>query len=323
MLEHAPDAGDTVIQQALGDGNLHQALLDQLEEGIYMVDRDRRILYWNGGAERISGYRAHEVAGHFCHGDLLMHCDSDGAVLCGRGCPLTAVMQDGRARECTVFLRHRQGHRLPVRVQSRPIRNAGGEIIGAVEVFEEAVAARHGMQALRPFGCLDPVSDAVHRSFGEMKLRHALEKLHTFGIPFGWLRIGLDSAEDLEHRFGQAMVDAAVRVIAATLNSNLKALDVLTRWDHTEFRVEMSLRTQVVLAEVAEKLVALVRMSGLDWWGDRVAVAVSIGGAMVRNGDTLDSLEARVQPVFENCRAAGGNRAAVHAEATEGAPCLP
>ena len=325
MFERAPDAGDIVIQQALQDGNLHKALLDQLEEGIYMVDRERRILYWNGGAERISGYMAHEVAGQFCFGDLLMHCDGDGAVLCGQRCPLTAVMQDGRARECTVFLRHRQGHRLPVHVQSRPIHDARGEIIGAVEVFEEALpAARHDIQALRTFGCLDPASDAVTRGFGEMKVRHALEKLHSFAIPFGWLRIGLDSAEEFEHRFGHGMVDAAIRTIAATLNSNLKAMDVLTRWERTEFRVEMSLRSQIVLAEVAEKLLALVRMSNLEWWGDRVHLAVSIGGVMVRHGDTLESLEQRVQPVFESCCAAGGNRAAVaHSEGREETACLP
>jgi PAS domain S-box-containing protein len=69
---------DLVLQQALDDDDLHQALLDHLEAGIYMVDRNRRIRYWNRGAEHISGYMAHEVAGHFCQGDLLMHCDSAG-----------------------------------------------------------------------------------------------------------------------------------------------------------------------------------------------------------------------------------------------------
>jgi hypothetical protein len=51
--------------------------------------------------------------------------------MCGKRCPLKGVMADGAPRECTFFLRHRQGHRLPVHVRSRPIHDAGGAIIGA------------------------------------------------------------------------------------------------------------------------------------------------------------------------------------------------
>src|SRR5579871_3886071 len=111
-----PNQPDTVVPQALLDGELHKKLLDQLDTGIYIVDRDRRIVYWNGGAERITGYLAHEVTGQFCHGDLLVHCNSSASVLCGSRCPLKGVIDDGKPRECVVFLKHRHGHRLPVRL---------------------------------------------------------------------------------------------------------------------------------------------------------------------------------------------------------------
>jgi PAS domain-containing protein len=75
---------NSVVEQALRDGELHKALLDHLEAGIYMVDRRRRILYWNRGAEQISGFLSQDVAGHFCQGDLLMHCDSAGRGMCGK-----------------------------------------------------------------------------------------------------------------------------------------------------------------------------------------------------------------------------------------------
>ncbi len=41
---------EKIVEQALRDGAMQQALFDQLEEGIYIVDRSRRILYWNAGA---------------------------------------------------------------------------------------------------------------------------------------------------------------------------------------------------------------------------------------------------------------------------------
>jgi diguanylate cyclase (GGDEF)-like protein/PAS domain S-box-containing protein len=315
----------SIVQQALSDWELHKALLDELETGIYIVDLDRRILYWNGGAERITGYLAHEVAGQLCHGDLLMHCDAEGGVLCGRRCPLLHVMADSKPRECTVFLRHRHGHRLPVHVRSRAIHDADGQIIGAVETFEELQApARQAIRELHAFGCLDELTGAANRRYGEMRVCQALEALNQFGIPFGWLRIGLDSIPALEHRYGHGLIDASMRMIFGTLDGNLGSLDILTRWAKAEFRVEVHYSSRLELAETAEKLVTLVRVSALEWWGDRLRLSVSIGGGTAEHGDTLQSLEARVAGVFESCQASGGDRAAVaHPNARERIPCLP
>lgn len=319
-MRDEPKSEDVVMQQAWLDGELHKKLLDQLDTGIYIVDRERRILYWNGGAERITGYLAHEVAGQFCHGDLLVHCDEVGSMLCGTRCPLKHVIEDGRPRECVVFLRHRHGHRVPVRVRSSPIRDSQGAIIGAVEVFDPASApARHAIWQLQNFGCLDELTGAANRRYGEMRVRQALEGLNEFGIPFGWLRIGLDGTEGFEQRYGHGIVDAALKTIGGTLDGNLGSLDVLTRWTRTEFRIEVHYSSRVELADLAEKLVVLVRASSLEWWGDRLRMSVSIAGATAEHGDTLDSLEARVAGVFEGCRAAGGNGAAI--SRSMGEPC--
>lgn len=279
MSALGPDGDDAVIQLALCDPGLHRALLDQLDEGVCMVDRDHRILYWNRGAERISGYLAHEVAGQFSHGDLLMQCENDGSLLPCLESAVEGVTLSGEQRDSTVFLHHREGHRLLVQLQSRPICDVNGAVVGAVEVFDEAVApVMHRRHQLTDCGCLDSSTRAANRNYGEMMLRHALEALNIFEIPFGWLRIGLDGAQDLDRGYGHAMVEAAVKLIAATLDRNLASLDVLTRWETAEFRVEVNRCSRSELAAAAERLRLLVRASTLEWWGDRLRVTVSVGG---------------------------------------------
>jgi diguanylate cyclase (GGDEF)-like protein len=135
--------------------------------------------------------------------------------------------------------------------------------------------------------------------------------MNLFEIPFGWLRVGLDGAENLERGFGHGMVDAAVKMIAATLDRGLGSLDVLTRWDPTEFRVEVGRCSRSELAATAERLRLLVHASTVEWWGDRLGVTVSVGGATAETGDTIQTLEERVNGVFEDCLASGGDRAAV------------
>jgi GGDEF domain-containing protein len=308
------DGDEKVIQLAMIDASLHKELLDQLDEGVCIVDRDHRIVYWNGAAERISGYLAHEVAGQFSHGDLLMHCETDGSLLPGAGpsSPVVAAMRDGRSHEASVFLLHREGHRLLVQLQARPIHDASGAVVGALEMFEGVAAPIHSRaRELEIFGCSNSSLRAANRKFGEMMVRHALEALNTFEIPFGWLRVGLDGAQDLDRGYGQGMLGAAVKMIAATLDRSLSPLDVLTHWDAAEFRVEASHCSRSALAATAERLRLLVRASTLEWWGDRLGVTVSVGGTTAEPGDTIETLEARVSEVYEGCRAGGGDRAAI------------
>src|SRR3974390_385302 len=109
------DENEAVVDLALGDTSLHRALLEQLDEGVCIVNRDRRILYWNGGAERISGHLSHEVVGQYSYGDLLMHCENDGS-LRPEGAPrspVSAPIANSAPQDNTVFLLYKDSPRPP------------------------------------------------------------------------------------------------------------------------------------------------------------------------------------------------------------------
>lgn len=293
-------AHDGATQPALLGLCLHGDLLEQLDQGICIVDGDHRIVYWNPAAERISGYPAHEVAGQFNHGDLLMHAEAN------------LFESRGNAKVSSAFLRHREGYRVLVRLTSLAIRDASGAMAGSVELFDPALAHRIPKAGEpRAWACSDPLTPAGNRPYGEMMLRHALEIWDTSEIPFGWLRVGLDHAEELDSRYGHGMLNAATRMVAATLDGNLALPDIVTRWDALEFRVLVRRCTRLELASVAERLRMLVAASTMEWWGDPLRLSVSIGAATVECGDTIQSLEQRAGQVFESCRASGGDRVAV------------
>ena len=307
------DREKALVERAFASGDVLSAVFDQSETGVYIVDRKRRILYWNSGAERITGYLTQEVMGEFCQNDLMMHCDANGRGMCAALCPMAATMLDGGPRETVMFVRHRRGHRLPVRMRSRAILGPDGHAIGAVEVFEALGAPqRTETSLLETYGCLDPLSNLANRQYGEMRLAHAIEALRVFNIPFGWLAVELDKIDELEHRFGHGVIDTAVKLIASTLDANVGALDLVSYWEPGEYRIECHSCWREGLAELAQKLVMLVRASNLEWWGDSRHVTVSIGGGVSLAGDTRQDLEARASAALALCRERGGNCALVH-----------
>jgi phosphoserine phosphatase RsbU/P len=118
-------------------------ILDSLNDGVYVCDKDRRIVFWSRGAERITGWQAADVLGRRCLDDVLCHIDKDGHKLCGEEfCPLHRAMITGGASTVpiVVFAQGKAGNRIPTQVTVSPIRDAAGEIVGGVETFRDVSA---------------------------------------------------------------------------------------------------------------------------------------------------------------------------------------
>jgi PAS domain S-box-containing protein len=129
-----------VSQDATSAGmNNHLAkIIDSVNEGIYVTDRDRRFLMWNEAAERISGYGKEEMLGRCCNDNILRHADRDGTELCKERCPLKASIDDGVPNgPVVVYLRHKNGERIAVEVKTAPVRDDNGTVIGGVEIFQD------------------------------------------------------------------------------------------------------------------------------------------------------------------------------------------
>ena len=119
---------------------------DKFPFGFYVVDPERTILYWNEAAERITGYHAQEVVGRCCADDLLVHCGPQGGALCATdGCPFTFTLRDGKPAEEHLYLRHKEGQRIPVRILALPMLDAHGAIVAIAELFVEENNSPEGL----------------------------------------------------------------------------------------------------------------------------------------------------------------------------------
>jgi PAS domain S-box-containing protein len=115
-------------------------LLGAISDGVYVTDRDRRILYWSPGAERITGWKSGEVVGRCCRDNILCHVDKHGRAMCGaERCPLHRAIVTGEQTTAPVIIfgKGRDGRRIPMQTSVAPVRGADGEIVGGIEVFRD------------------------------------------------------------------------------------------------------------------------------------------------------------------------------------------
>lgn len=126
---------------ALDLNRIHsESILDNLPDGLYITDLDRRIVFWNRAAEHITGWSRDEVVGKYCRDNVLCHVDKDGHLLCGREhCPLHRAMITGTSSRTPhlIFAQRRDRRRIPVEVSVSPLCDPDGSVIGGIEVFRD------------------------------------------------------------------------------------------------------------------------------------------------------------------------------------------
>ena len=280
------------------DPNQYREILESLPNGIYVVDPARKILFWNDGAERITGYLRQDVIGRSCPENLLRHCDDNYVCLCDRGCPLQATICDGKSREANVYLRHKEGRLVPVRVRSVPIRDPQGTIIGAAESFDERYPAlevklhTHAQAVQKRLGGQTGVSDRDSvRSYIEACLRDFAEDHNPFGV----LSIAVDEMAEFRKAHGAQAADKVLHTVADTLSKNVPPGDIVGSWAENRLVAILIDCEAASLTRVANLLQHIVEHAAIPWWGDRLSVTISVGGTTARAEDTPESLLGRAE----------------------------
>jgi diguanylate cyclase (GGDEF)-like protein/PAS domain S-box-containing protein len=298
----------------LQNAETFRAALESLQTGVCLVDRERKISFWNDGAERITGYLRQDVLGRFCGEILLIKFHENKVALCEQSCPLVAAMRDGQARESRVYLHHKSGYAVPVTLRAVPIRDVHGHVIAAMESFVERPCAatwRPPDSDLVVGHGLDAVTQLPDYPFTESHLVERLKFASEHLIPFGLLCIQLDRLDVLTITHGLDAAEAILKVIAHTLRNGLDPQDFVGCWSEDQFLAIVANCGDGDLLTTAERLKRLARASEIVWWGDQLSVTVSVGGTVLRPGEPIESLLGRTGNALKQAVAQGGNFAVV------------
>ena len=121
-------------------------IMDSVADGVFTVDNNMRITTYNRAAEEMTGYSREEAIGKLCH-------EVFRTEVCLDDCPLKEALKENKpvvSRE--VYIRDKQGARVPISVCASVLHDTEGNIIGGVETIRN----------LKDFSTiLDSVADGV------------------------------------------------------------------------------------------------------------------------------------------------------------------
>ena len=106
-------------------------ILNSIADGVFTVDLDWRITFFNRAAEEITGISADEALGRSC-------CEVFRANVCETACVLKHTLETGKQVVCQpIAILRADGKEIPITVSTALLKDERGEIIGGVETFRD------------------------------------------------------------------------------------------------------------------------------------------------------------------------------------------
>jgi two-component system cell cycle response regulator len=285
------------------------ALFDHFQEGIYFVDPNRRILYFNKAAEIITGFHRQDVIGTCCYQNVFNHLSETGVRLCFNGCPLQDSIERKVVNSATVYLHHRDGQRVKVSVRTLPVMDEQ-TVTGALEIFsvvtEESVL-KETLSYYKTKLMTDPLTEVNNRNILERELPDLINRSRA-DITFGVLFLDIDNFKKINDTYGHDTGDRVLRTLSKTLSNSIRSGDIIIRYGGEEFVIVLHDIDEKSLAVIAEKIRFMVENSEIRMEKEEIRFTISIGATLLASIDSLTSAIDRADQAMYCSKQAGKNR---------------
>ena len=190
-------------------------ILDNLDVGIFTINKGGRITFFNTAAERISGFNRREILGEPC-----------AAIFGGEKAQEVCSMQDtivnGQPRSSRQGkMMTRDGGSIPIRANYMALRNEKGTIVGGLTTFHDLTLVQQLKQAMQDHYTFQ---DMIGRSPAMQKIFEMINVVATTDATIlieGATGTGKDLLAKVVHSASQRFEKPFVKVNCAAIPDNL------------------------------------------------------------------------------------------------------
>ncbi|MBC7908796.1 MAG: GGDEF domain-containing protein [Rhodospirillaceae bacterium] len=164
-------------------------------------------------------------------------------------------------------------------------------------------------EELRRWATTDSLTGMSNRRHFLENCEREMQRALRYGRSMPVLIFDVDLFKTINDRFGHAVGDEALKIIANVAAACLRETDLLGRLGGEEFGVLLPETDTTGAADLAERLRAAIAVAPMTANGETVALSISVGVAMLHPDDTsVDALFARADEALYRAKHAGRNR---------------
>ncbi len=287
-----------------------QVTLHSIGDAVISTNASGDLLYLNPAAEALTGWTLTACAGRsYRHVFRLLNPEGSGESTTDMVAHAIAAAQGLRYPD--LRLQQRQGTSVLVEATVSPIKDADGEVQGAVLVFRDVTEQRRLSREIAYQATHDELTGLGNRRAFEQFLALAFEHTRGKALHHVVCYLDLDEFKVVNDTCGHTAGDAMLREIAQLFSGLLREEDPLCRIGGDEFGILLTGHSVADALLVAERLQQCLARYHFVWREQRFGVGVSIG--MVALDERTESVGALLQAADSACYVAkDAGRSRIH-----------
>lgn len=284
---------------------LSRVTLEAIGDAVITFDAQGLVTFLNPAAERITGWSLHDARGH--HADTVFNViDKGGKTI---DSPVNRALESGTVifLEPNCTLETRSGETVAIEDSAAPIRNARGEVVGAVLVFHDVTEQRAMANQLEYLAHFDSLTGMANRVLFRDQASFAMAAAKSRGESLALFFCDLDRFKLVNDVHGHHAGDEVLKAIATRLNAVASGALTVCRWSGDEFVLLASIGdTPHAASELAHKIVeACSEPIWMPSVGSVANIGISIGISIfpVDGAELADLMGAADSALYEAKRA--------------------
>ncbi|MCD6577398.1 MAG: sensor domain-containing diguanylate cyclase [Anaerolineaceae bacterium] len=126
---------------------------------------------------------------------------------------------------------------------------------------------------------IDDLTNILNRRFGMRRLKEEYSRASRHGVPISAVMFDIDHFKNFNDTFGHNAGDAVLKMVASTLQENLRAEDMVCRYGGEEFLMGIAGAGMNDSALITERIRRAVETNHIRWGNKQLSVTISSGVA--------------------------------------------
>ena len=124
---------------------------------------------------------------------------------------------------------------------------------------------------------IDDLTNILNRRFGMRRLKEEYSRAARHGVPISAVMVDIDHFKDFNDTFGHNAGDTVLKMVASTIQSNLRVEDMVCRYGGEEFLLGIAGAGMNDSALITERIRRAIETNHIRWGDKHLSVTVSSG----------------------------------------------
>jgi diguanylate cyclase (GGDEF)-like protein/PAS domain S-box-containing protein len=287
-----------------------QKLLDNMQDAVIFIDASRKVVYWNLGAERMTGISGKSMRQRlFVPASLQLH-DENQKTIDEAHCPIATALASGVQWFRRLNVMGREGRLIAVDAQAAPVVDAAGVVVGLTLLLHDVsseISLEERCNSLHDKATKDPLTQAANRAEFDRVSAEFVKAHRETKRPCSLIMTDIDRFKSVNDTYGHQAGDQVIQAIAQMLKNFSRSGDLVARYGGEEFALLCADCDNATAAQRADEVRVAFSMMRHSALGNR-CVTASFGVTEIQPGDTSETLLRRADRALMNAKESGRNR---------------